>query len=136
MSDVAATKGGTTFAAQHPVVVMDPTCASTIAPEDAALLLRSFVQGERARALRVQLASQHPECLAEEVEDAVQYACKSFLDEAEGISEPAKVYAWIRTAAHRALNRAAQHQTREIAVDPLESGLGESPSEERGPRKS
>jgi RNA polymerase sigma factor (sigma-70 family) len=114
---------------------MDSTRASTTSPEDAAALLRSFVQGERARALRVQLASQHPECSAEEVEDAVQYACKSFLGEAEGISEPAKVYAWIRTAAHRALNRTAQHQTREIAVDPLGNGLGESPSEERGPEE-
>jgi RNA polymerase sigma factor (sigma-70 family) len=114
---------------------MDPTCASTIAPEDAAALLRSFVQGERARALRVQLAGQHPESSNEEVEDAVQYACKSFLDEAQGITDPGQVYAWIRTAAHRALNRTAQHRVREFAVDPLEGGLDESASEDPTPEE-
>jgi RNA polymerase sigma factor (sigma-70 family) len=114
---------------------MDPTSASTLAPEDAAALLRSFVQGERARALRVQLAAQHPESSGEEVEDAVQYACKSFLDEAQGVSDPGQVYAWIRTAAHRALNRTAKHQVREVAVDPLVGGLDESASEDPTPEE-
>jgi hypothetical protein len=86
--------------------------------------------------LRAQLSAQHSESSAEEVEDAVQYACKSFLDEAQGISDPGQVYAWIRTAAHRALNRTAQHRVREFAVDPLEGGLDESASEDPLPRKS
>lgn len=67
---------------------MDLTRASTIDPKDAAVLLRSFVQGERARALRVQRAAQNPEAANDEVEDAVQSACKSFLDEAERDGRP------------------------------------------------
>jgi RNA polymerase sigma factor (sigma-70 family) len=85
--------------------------------------------------LRVQLAAQHPESSVEEVEDAVQYACKSFLDEAQGITDPGKVYAWIRTAAHRALNRTTQHRVRELAVDPLGGGLDESASEDPTPEE-
>ena len=85
------------------------------------MLLRSFVRGERARALRVQLAAQHPESSSEEVEDAVQYACKSFLDEAQGISDPGQVY--------------AKHQVREVAVDPLVGGLDESASEDPTPEE-
>jgi RNA polymerase sigma factor (sigma-70 family) len=85
--------------------------------------------------LRVQLSAQHPESSVEEVEDAVQYACKSFLDEAQEITDPGKVYAWIRTAAHRALNRTAQHRVREFAVDPLEGGLEESASEDPTPEE-
>lgn len=135
MSDAAETRGGSTFVAQHPVVVMDSPRASTIAPADAAGLLRSFVRGERARALRVQLSAQHPESSVEEVEDAVQYACKSFLDEAQGITDPGKVYAWIRTAAHRALNRTTQHRVREFPVDPLKGGLDESASEDPTPEE-
>lgn len=135
MSDAAVTRGGSTFVAQHPVVVMDSPRASTIAPADATELMRSFVQGERARALRAQLSAQHPESSVEEVEDAVQYACKSFLDEAQGITDPGKVYAWIRTAAHRELNRTAQHRVREFAVDPLEGGLDESASEDPTPEE-
>jgi RNA polymerase sigma factor (sigma-70 family) len=114
---------------------MDSPRASTIATDDGAALLRSFVQGERARALRVQLSAQHPKSSVEEVEDAVQYACKSFLDEAQGIADPGKVYAWIRTAAHRALNRTAKHRVREVVVDPLEGGLDESASEEPTPEE-
>ncbi|HKB52006.1 MAG TPA: hypothetical protein VKC63_11355 [Solirubrobacterales bacterium] len=41
----------------------------------------------------------------------------------------------MRTAAHRALNRAAQHQAREFAVDPLAGGLDESASEDPGPEQ-
>lgn len=43
VSDVAATRGGSTFVAQHPVVVMDSTSTSMLTPENAAALLRSFV---------------------------------------------------------------------------------------------
>lgn len=49
MSDVAATREGSTLAARCPVVVMDPTRASTIAPDDAAVLLQSFVCAGSAR---------------------------------------------------------------------------------------
>ncbi|HSC20758.1 MAG TPA: sigma-70 family RNA polymerase sigma factor [Solirubrobacterales bacterium] len=70
------------------------------------------------------------------IEEAIQYACKSFLDEAENITAPGQVYSWIRTAAHRRLGREAERHHRELAVDPVEDGLDQlavaedSPAEE------
>lgn len=69
----------------------------------------------------------HPGRCADEVEDAIQTACKRFLDRAEGISTPGEVYAWLRTTAHRQLNRRDERSEREITVDPtLEGSLGEA----------
>ena len=67
------------------------------------------------------------------IEEAVQYACKSFLDEAEGITAPGQVYAWIRTAAHRSLGREADLHHRELVVDPVEDGLEGISAEDAGP---
>jgi len=102
---------------------MDSGRTSTIRQSRAEALLESFVGGERGRALRVQLSSRYPDCSVEEIEEAVQYACKSFLDEAKGVSTPGKVYAWIRTAAYRSLGREACRGRRELAVDPAGDGL-------------
>jgi RNA polymerase sigma factor (sigma-70 family) len=96
-------------------------------------LLQSLVRGARGRALRVQLAARYPDCSADAIEEAIQYACKSFLDEAEGITAPGQVYAWIRTAAHRSLGREADLHHRELAVDPVEDGLGQISAEDAGP---
>src|ERR1700709_944985 len=102
---------------------MDSGRTSTIRQSGAEALLESFVGGERGRALRVQLSSRYPDCSVEEIEEAVQYACKSFLDEAKGVSTPGKVYAWIRTAAYRSLGREACRGRRELAVDPAGDAL-------------
>jgi RNA polymerase sigma factor (sigma-70 family) len=114
---------GSNFARSSPVVVMEPDGAHTIATDDAASLLRSYVSGERGRALRVQLAARHPGCSKDEIEDAVQAACRCFLDEADEISEPGKAYAWLRTAAHRILGHEAERQRRELPIDPSAGGL-------------
>jgi len=106
-----------------PVVVMDYDTATT---DGAAALLKSYVSGERGRALRVQLATRFPECSDEEIEDAVQGACQCFLDEAEEISDPGKAYAWLRTAAHRILGHDAKRQHREVPMDPAVGGGLES----------
>ncbi len=88
---------------------------------------RATSGGERGRKLRSELGARHPGRCANEIEDAIQTACKRFLDKAEGISAPAEVYAWIRTTAHRQLNRRDERCEREIAVDPtLEGGLSEA----------
>jgi RNA polymerase sigma factor (sigma-70 family) len=102
---------------------MDSETATT---DGAAALLKSYVSGERGRALRVQLAARYPECSGEEIEDAVQSACQCFLDEAEEISEPGKAYAWLRTAAHRILGHDADRQHREVPMDPAVGGGLES----------
>lgn len=96
-------------------------------------LLRSLIRGGRGEALRAQLAARYPDCSADAIEEAVQYACKSFLDEAEGITAPGQVYAWIRTAAYRSLGREADRHHRELAVDPVEEGLERMGAEDAGP---
>jgi RNA polymerase sigma factor (sigma-70 family) len=101
--------------------------------QDSDALLRSLLRGERSRALRTQLAARHPEASPDAIEEAIQYGCKSFLDEADGITAPGQVYAWIRTAAHRSLGREAGRHDREIAVDPGEEGLDQFGTEKAGP---
>jgi RNA polymerase sigma factor (sigma-70 family) len=108
---------------------------SMIADPDAPEgVLRSLArEGERGRLLRAQLAARFPARSEEEIEDAVQSACRSFLAEAEGISEPGRVYSWIRTAAYHALLRELEHQGWERAVDPVELGRAKSLTEDAGP---
>jgi RNA polymerase sigma factor (sigma-70 family) len=94
-----------------------------------------LVSGERRKALRAQLASRYPDLSADEIDDAIQYACRSFLDEAEGITAPGQVYVWIRTAAHRLLGHEAKRHRREIAVDPRgeEAAIGQLAAVDGGP---
>lgn len=132
----AATSRGSTSSPRCPVEVMDALARiSTIADPDAPeAVLRSLArEGERGRLLRAQLAARFPARSEEEIEDAVQSACRSFLAEAEGISEAGRVYAWIRTAAYHALLRELEHQGWERAVDPVELGRAKSLTEEAGP---
>ncbi len=114
---------------------MSVSHTSTIAdPTDVGTLLRTFGRGEeRGRALRAQLAEQFPERPAEGIEDAVQTACKCFLDEAEGISDPAAAYTWIRTTAYHALVRELNRQKRVIAVNPSAGALEMAAPEQPGP---
>jgi RNA polymerase sigma factor (sigma-70 family) len=96
-------------------------------------LLDSLVSGERGGKLRTQLAGRFPECSSDQIEDALQYGCKSFLDEAEDVAGPGAIYKWIRTAAFRYLNREADRHRRELAVDPVEDGIATFAADEPGP---
>jgi RNA polymerase sigma factor (sigma-70 family) len=95
--------------------------------------LLGLVRGERARALRVQLVEWHPECSSEEIEDAIQTACKRFLERAEGISAPGEVYTWIRTTAHRLLNRETARHAYEFGVERIDDRMADIPDEDAGP---
>jgi len=91
MSATAGKKTGATFPPRSPVEVMDsdlyPIATVELDPVDEnEALLRSLIQGGRGRALQVQLSGRYPDCSGDEIEEAIQYACKSFLDEADGIS--------------------------------------------------
>ncbi|MGN6257156.1 MAG: sigma-70 family RNA polymerase sigma factor [Solirubrobacterales bacterium] len=99
----------------------------------ADAVLQSLIRGKRGEALRAQLAARYPDSPADAIEEAIQYACKSFLDEAEGITAPGQVYSWIRTAAHRSLGREADRHHRELAVDPGEVGLDQIAVEDTSP---
>ncbi len=104
---------------------MDLDHPATITVDAATALLRPYVKGASGRDLRAQLIIRHPECSPEEIEDAVQAACRHFLDEAEGISDPDQVHVWLRTAAHRILCHEGERQRREVATDPAAGGLEE-----------
>ena len=133
MATTAQAEGLSTFAPSCSVVVMDPARATAIPLNDIDALFESVLRGERGQKLRTQLAGQHPESSAEQIEEAIQAACKRFVDKAEGISAPGQVYTWIRTTAHRVLGREAGYQAHERPVDPSEGALQALVSEEPGP---
>jgi RNA polymerase sigma factor (sigma-70 family) len=130
----AETSEGSTFSPSRPVEPMasDSVTAGT-ADTGTDALLHSLVRGKRGEALRAQLTARYPEIWVEEIEEAIQYACKSFLSEAEGISVPGQVYTWIRTAALRYLNREADRRRREIPSDPVAVEKGRVVEDAAGP---
>jgi hypothetical protein len=109
------------------------SATSTTETGTADGVLQSLIRGKRGEALRAQLGARYPDSPADAIEEAIQYACKSFLDEAEGITAPGQVYAWIRTAALRSLGRGADRSHREVAVDSIEDGLDRIGAEDAGP---
>ena len=136
MTEVPQTNVGSTSPPRCSVVVMDPSRSTATVLEGPEALFKSFVQGERGGKLRSQLAKLHPHASGEEIEDAIQAACDRFVDKAEGITEPGQVYAWLRTTAHRILNREDDHHERELAVDPTtETGLSSSRASSPAPRR-
>lgn len=135
MSDPASENvGGTTFPARSPVEAVASKSSAQTASRISDDPLSMLVNGERRKALRAQLASRYPDFSADEIDDAVQYACRSFLDEAQGIAAPGQVYVWIRTAAHRFLGHEAKRHRREIPVDPRgEEVIGQLADDDGGP---
>lgn len=133
MRGTAASRKRSTFSSRCSVRQMDSHRSSTIASKGAGISLQDLVRGERARALEAQLASWHPECSAAEIEDAIQTACRLFLEHAEGISAPGQIYSWIRTTAHRELNRETARHVHELMVEPSAVCLEEVPAEDADP---
>ena len=127
-------KRGSTSAPRSPVEVVASNSSTGTSSRNGDDLLPILVSGERGKALRAQLAGRYPDFSADEIDDAIQYACRCFLDEAEGITGPGQVYAWIRTAAHRSLGHEAKRHRREIAVDPRgEEAIGQLVADDGGP---
>lgn len=126
---------GSTLDTRCPVGVMGPLPTSTIGVQDGCnAVLRTFGrEGERGRRLRSQLKARFPGRPEDRIEDAVQSACRSFLAEAEGISEPGRIYAWIRTAAYHALLREIERMRWERVTDPVELGRADSLIEDADP---
>lgn len=128
-----ANSGGTTFSVRSPVEAVASKSSTGTSPQSGEDLLPTLVSGERGKALRAQLASRYPDLSADEIDEAIQYACKSFLDEAEGIDAPGQVYTWIRTAAYRNLGHEAKRHGREISVDPSgEEAIGRFVADDGG----
>jgi RNA polymerase sigma factor (sigma-70 family) len=81
-------------------------------------------EGHRGRRLRSQLKERFPRHSEEEIEDAVQTACRCFLDSAPGIDDPGSAYAWIRTVAFRSMSHEYRAQGRLVPLAPAEGELG------------
>src|SRR5436305_6581095 len=107
-----------TFAPTCSVVAVDSANAPDIARHEVEALFQSVLRGERGAKLRNQLATLHPRRSGEEIEEAIQTACKRFIDKAEGISAPGQVYVWIRTTAHRVLSHQVAYERHEVPLDP------------------
>lgn len=133
LREAISDSGGTTFPVGCTVRVMDPRARSAISDGGVELLLADLVRGERARALRAQLASGHPRQSAEQIEEAVQAACEDFIAQGETLTDAGALYSWVRTVAHRKLTREDDHGRHELPVDPTEGTLERAASEERGP---
>lgn len=133
MRGAAIRKGGSTFPVRCSVGVVDPSASSATAASEAEKLLRPYVGGERGGKLRSQLARLHRDTPMEKIEEAIQTACDLFVDKGEGILAPGQVYAWVRTTAHRLLNREEDQRIRELPVDPTHESLQEVAAEEPGP---
>jgi RNA polymerase sigma factor (sigma-70 family) len=89
----------------------------------------------RGRAIRTNLAERFPDRTADEIEDAVQTALQRFLAdrEASEFTEPARVFAWLRTVAYRAMVRELESRRRAVSTDPTGPVLEGETSEEPGP---
>jgi DNA-directed RNA polymerase specialized sigma24 family protein len=125
--EAASVSRGSTFSAGCPVELMAPTGTAS-APEIDALF-QSFITGYRGEALRAQLAASQPDRTRDEIEDAIQTACKCYFAETDGITEPGAIYKWIRTVAHRTLSREREHQRRQMPVDPTSRTLTAVPDD-------
>lgn len=139
MGSPAPPRGGATFPARRSVVAMDSRRSSTISPDApppnaGGAALQALVGGERGRVLKGQLASWHRKATPEAIDDAIQTACKRFLEHAEGISAPGQVYSWVRTTASRLLDQEEDRGERERPLDPTgEYRLSRVPDDEPGP---
>jgi RNA polymerase sigma factor (sigma-70 family) len=103
-------------------------------PDEAAGLLEDYGRDRgRGRALRAQLADRFPDRAEDEVEEAVQSACQAFLDDAPGITDPGRAYAWLRTVSYRAMLHQLDAQRRVTPADPGEAVIGTAAAADPGP---
>jgi RNA polymerase sigma factor (sigma-70 family) len=114
---------------------MDSHRFAPAASSGIEILFEGILRGKRGQKLRTQLVSMHPGRSREEIEEALQAACKQFVDKAEGISAPGQVYTWLRTTAHRLLSREAGYEGHELPADPTAGALLTLVDERPGPEE-
>lgn len=127
---------GATFLSRRTVRAVTVTPGPNAAPKSAtpgSLLEDYGREGHRGRRLRSQLKERFPRHSEEEIEDAVQTACRCFLD-ADGINDPGSAYAWIRTVAFRSLSHEYRAQGRLVSLQSAEGEPGGAvPDKRPGP---
>src|SRR4029077_8595280 len=131
---VSVVPRGATFLSRRTVraVTATPGPISAAKAVSRGRLLEDYGrEGGRGRMLRAQLTERFPRCSGEEVEDAVQTACRCFLDGADGIEDPGSAYAWIRTVAYRSMVHEYRARGRSLPLDPIEGGPGGTAVDDR-----
>jgi RNA polymerase sigma factor (sigma-70 family) len=99
-----------------------------------AQILDEYGRGrEQGNLLRSQLSRRFSGLPEEEIEEAVQAACRRFLDRAPDVSDPAAVHAYLHTSAYHLLVDELARRKRMIVIDPTAGVVEEAASEDPGP---
>jgi RNA polymerase sigma factor (sigma-70 family) len=88
---------------------------------------------EQGNILRSQLSRRFSGLPDEEIEEAVQTACRRFLDRAPDVSDPAAVHAYLHTSAYHLLVDELARRDRTLVLDPTSEVVDEAPAEGPGP---
>lgn len=114
---------------------MAPSKSVTVAP-DPAELIALVMSSDRGARLRAQLAEKHHERTLDDIDDAIQTACRCFIDERPaGVDAVATLYAWLRTVAGRVLHRERERLERQVPVNPASPKLTEVLSDAPSPEE-
>jgi DNA-directed RNA polymerase specialized sigma24 family protein len=115
--------------------MMAPSKSVTVAP-DPVELIELVMSSDRGARLRAQLAEKHHERTLDDIDDAIQTACRCFIDERPaGIDAVSTLYAWLRTVAGRVLHRERERLERQIPVRPASPKLTEVLSDALSPEE-
>jgi RNA polymerase sigma factor (sigma-70 family) len=99
-----------------------------------AQILDGYGRGRKqGNLLRSQLSRRFSGLPEEDIEEAVQTACRRFLDRAPDVSDPAAVHAYLHTSAYNLLVDELARRKRTVVIDPTAGMVEEAASEDPGP---
>lgn len=137
MKRMSLRKGGANFRTRPSIEVMASVSASAKAAATQARpaqILDGYGRGrEQGNLLRSQLSRRFSGLPEEEIEEAVQTACRRFLDRAPDVSDPAAVHAYLHTSAYNLLVDELARRKRTVVIDPTAGMVEEAASEDPGP---
>ncbi|MBS1885664.1 MAG: sigma-70 family RNA polymerase sigma factor [Actinobacteria bacterium] len=99
-----------------------------------AQILDEYGRGRgQGNLLRSQLSRRFSGLPEEEIEEAVQTACRRFLDRAPDVSDPAAVHAYLHRSAYNLLVDELARRARTVVIDPTADVVEETASADPGP---
>lgn len=137
MKRMSLRRGGANFRARPSIEVMASVTASATSSATkhrSAQILEEYGRGrQQGNLLRSQLSRRFSGLPEEEIEEAVQSACRRFLDRAPDVSDPAAVHAYLHTSAYNLIIDELARRERTVVVDPTAAMVEEAASEDLGP---
>lgn len=137
MKPMSLRKGGANFRTRPSIDVMASVTGSApsrAARRRSAQILDEYGRGrEQGNLLRSQLSRRFAGLPEEEIEEAVQTACRRFLDRTPDISHPGAVHAYLHTSAYHLLVDELARRERTVVIDPTAGVVEEAASEAPGP---